>query len=170
MKAMLLLSLLSMSLLAGCDTDSSMYEGTNYSSEQSRRDGVFLKSYRISPSIPDLPIKEVFVEQRFMIGSHPERLRLLDSTVVTSNLVIVCTKPVQLGTPGFEWDLQLADGVTMHDQQDLTSCSTPDQNLLRFELKNRARFDNPTFPMRLRLMKGSATNVVKTIDLTATPL
>ena len=164
------LSLLLVGTLASCTPDSQMYEVTNTSSAHSKKDGVFLKSYRLSPASAYLPIKEVFVEQRLMAGANPERQHRLDSTTVSANLIVVLTKPIQLGLLHFDWNLLLADGVSWADRREATSCDEPTELLLRFQLKDRPVFDNSTFPMRLQLMKDSATNVVKTINFLAIPL
>jgi hypothetical protein len=157
-------------ILVSCTPDSHMYEVTNTSSAHSKKDGVFLKSYHLSPASVYLPIKEVFVEQRLMAGANPTRQHRLDSTTVAANLIVVLEKPLQLGLLHFDWNLLLADGVTWADRREATSCDEPTALLLRFRLKDRPVFDNPAFPMRLQLMKDSATNVAKTIDFTATPL
>jgi hypothetical protein len=165
-----MLVLFAVSSLASCTPDSQMYEVTNTSSAHSKKDGVFLKSYRISPASAYLPVKEAFVEQRLLAGANPTRQHRLDSTTVAANLIVILEKPVQLGLLHFDWNLLLADGVTWADRRAVTGCDAPTALLLRFRLKDRPVFDNPTFPMRLQLMKDSATNVVKTIDFTATPL
>ncbi len=167
MKAILLLIT---GILAGCGVDSHMYEVTNTSSAHAKKDGTFLKSYHLSPATPYLPIKEIFVEQRLMAGANPTRQQLLDSSQVAANLIIVCSRPPALGTLHFDWNLLLADSTSLTNESALTSCDEPTDLLLRFELKKRPSFGNPIFPMRLQLMKDSATNVVKTVDFTATPL
>jgi hypothetical protein len=165
-----ILLFLMVSSLIGCTPDSQMYEVTNTSSAHSKKDGVFLKSYQLSPASAYLPIKEVFVEQRLLAGANPTRQHRLDSTTVAANLIVVLEKPLQLGLLDYDWNLLLADGMTWADRRKVTSCDEPTALLLRFRLKDRPVFDNPTFPMRLQLMKDSATNVVKTINFTATPL
>ncbi|SFQ83477.1 hypothetical protein [Hymenobacter arizonensis] len=156
--------------LARCTPDTTMFEATNTSSAHSKKDGVFLQSYRLSPAIPDLPVKEVFVEQRFMAGANPERLRLLDSTQVAANLVVVLNKPLELGLMHYDWKLVLADGVGWDDRRELTYCSSPGPLVLRFRLEPRPTFDNPTFALRLEFMQDSVTNIVKSVPLTARPL
>lgn len=165
-----ILLLLQVGTLVSCTPDSHMYEVTNTSSAHSKKDGVFLKSYQISPASAYLPIKEVFVEQRLMEGANPTRQRLLDSTTVKANLIVVLEKPLTLGTRPYDWNMQLVEGVTRADWREASECDEPTELLLRFPLKDRPAFDNPKFPMRLQLMKDSATNVVKTVNFTATPL
>lgn len=126
-----------------------------------------LRSYQLSPATPYLDIKEVFVEQRFMIGDCP--LRLLDSTTVEANLIVVCRTPPNLGLLHYDWNWQLADGQPLGDPRLTTGCDEPGDKLFRFPLKARSTFDSPVFPMRLQLMRDSASNVVKTIDLVARP-
>lgn len=156
--------------LLGCSGDSQMFEGTNSTSAHSRQDGVFLRSYWMLPATPYLPIQEVFVEQRFMTGSHPARIRLLDSTTVEANLVVVLTKPLQLGTGSVNWDMELVEGDSLNNQQNVISCSQPGPKLLRFTLSARKRFDNPSFKLHLRFLKDYGTKVGKTVVLRAIPL
>lgn len=164
----LTLALLTLGPLTACSSSCpSMYEGSNYSSAQSRKDGVFLRSYQISPPTPYLDIKEAFVEQRFMIGDKP--LRLLDSTTIEANLIVVCSTPPNLGSLHFDWNCQLADGQPLGDPRFMMYCDEPGEKVFRFRLEARPTFNNPVFPMRLQLMRDSATNVVKTIDMVARP-
>lgn|GEM_PF-6258442 len=161
-------ALLALGLLPACSSSCpAMYEGSNTTSAHSRKDGVFLRSYQISPPTPYLDIKEAFVEQRFMIGDQP--LRLLDSTTVEANLIVVCNTPPKLGLLHFEWDWLLADGQPLGDPRLLTSCSEPGEKVFRFRLEARPTFDSPVFPMRLQLMRDSATNVVETIEMVVRP-
>ncbi|MGI4739686.1 MAG: hypothetical protein ACRYG7_31350 [Janthinobacterium lividum] len=51
----------------------------------------------------------------------------------------------------------------------MTNCDKLGEKIFRFRLEARPTFDRPVFPMRLQLMRDSATNVVKTIELVAKP-
>ena len=160
---------LALGLLTACSSSCpDMYEGSNYSSTQSRKDGVFLQSYQISPTTPYLPIKESYVEQRFMIGNRP--LRLLDSTSMQANLIVVCSAPPQLGIMAFDWNWLLAEGPHLNNPHQRISCSEPGEGVFRFRLEGRPAFDSPVFSMRLQLMRDSATDVVKMIEMTAKPI
>ena len=71
------------------------FETHNFSSAQSKKDGVFLTSCSVAPASLaardglSLNVQEAFVEQRFSTGSRTGTVKLLDSLAVQPRLVVV---------------------------------------------------------------------------------